>query len=171
MLHLTRWSESFQRNKTSFDEWVKQISNYLFRTCQFTRFRIPFIRNICDVLSVLCTTPFAEFDKHHSSVFALPQDLICLLGFANPGSVGVNIRVYKQAGPPQPKFWNCGHGHEIFETTVFVGVFHWLLIRTPDNSRITPERGTRFSNFFVDIAFCNFHFDSFQRGIFVVKNF
>ena len=133
MLHLTRWSESFQRNKTSFDEWVKQISNYLFRTCQFTRFRIPFIWNICNVLSVLCTNPFAEFDQHHCSVFAQPPDL-CPLGFVDPGSVGTNIRVYKQAGPPQSKFLKLW--------TDFVSEFHWLLVLTSDTSRIALDHGT-----------------------------
>jgi len=71
LLHLTRWSDSFRRNKTSFDEWVKQISNYLFRTCQFTRFRIPFILNICNVLSIPGATSYPEFDEHQGSLCPL----------------------------------------------------------------------------------------------------
>ena len=133
MLHLTRWSESFQRNKTSFDEWVKQISNYLFRTCQFTRFRIPFISNICNVLSIPCTTPFAEFDLHLSSVFALPWNPICSVEFG---------------------------GHEF--TCLQASRSDMKFLKSNSVRTLIKMKNDHFSNVFIGVFLCNFCFDSFQ---------
>ena len=113
-----------------------------------------------------------EFDPYLSLVFALPW---IYLFTTKP------VRLNQ-------KFSNCGHGHEIFETAGIAGIadigvkLHWLLVLTWGTAPIAPDDRTlsepwrkwkndHFSNFFVGVFLCNFCFDSFQKVIFVVKNF